>query len=64
MDPIHPKHALKMGSLLVPVIKLYQIVLCPLAKPTGFLLDKWLGKDGIKYWREHQLRVNAEHGDT
>ncbi|MCG7851402.1 MAG: DUF21 domain-containing protein [Methanosarcinaceae archaeon] len=50
------KHALRMGSLLAPVIRFYQILLYPLAKPTGILLDKWLGKDGIKYWREHQLR--------
>lgn len=50
------KHALKMGSLLAPFIKIYQIILYPLARPTGRLLDRWLGKDGIKYFREHQLR--------
>ena len=50
------KHALKMGSILTPVIKFYKILFYPLAKPTGMLLDKWLGEDGIKYWREHQLR--------
>ena len=50
------KHALKMGSILTPVIKFYKILFYPLAKPTGMLLDKWLGEDGIKYWREHELR--------
>ena len=59
------KHALRMGSLLVPVIRFYQIVFYPLARPTGMLLDKWLGEDGIKYWREHQLReVIQKHIDA
>lgn len=64
------KHALKMGSLLTPVINFYKIVLYPLAKPTGLLLDKWLGEDGIKYWREHQLReviqkhIEADEADV
>ncbi len=50
------KHALRMGALLAPVIRFYQMLLYPLARPTGYLLDKWLGEDGIKYFREHQLR--------
>lgn len=64
------RHALKMGSLLTPIIRFYQVVLYPLAKPTGLLLDKWLGKDGIKYFREHQLRevikkhIEAEEADV
>ncbi len=64
------KHALRTGSMLVPVIRFYQIVLYPLAKPTGLLLDKWLGEDGIKYWREHQLReviqkhIEADEADV
>ncbi|MFH1700730.1 MAG: DUF21 domain-containing protein [Candidatus Zixiibacteriota bacterium] len=64
------KHALRMGSLLVPVINFYQMILYPLAKPTGLLLDKWLGEDGIKYWREHQLReviqkhIEADEADV
>jgi hypothetical protein len=64
------KHALRMGSLLAPVIRFYQVVLYPLARPTGLLLDKWLGKDAIKYWREHQLRqvirkhIEADEADV
>lgn len=50
------RHALRIGSRLAPVIRFYQLVLFPLARPTGMLLDKWLGEDGIKYFREHQLR--------
>jgi len=64
------KHALRMGSLLAPIIKFYQLILYPLARPTGLLLDKWLGQDGIKYWREHQLRdvikkhIEADEADV
>jgi len=64
------KHALRMGSLLAPVIKFYQVLLYPLARPTGLLLDKWLGPDGIKYWRERQLReiirkhIEADEADV
>ena len=64
------KHALKMGAVLSPVIRFYQIVLYPLARPTGSLLDGWLGRDGIKYWREHQLRdviqkhIEADEADV
>ncbi|MBU0982402.1 MAG: DUF21 domain-containing protein [candidate division Zixibacteria bacterium] len=64
------KNALRMGSLLTPVIRFYQVVLYPLARPTGMLLDRWLGEDGIKYWREHQLReviqkhIEADEADV
>ncbi|UCE66696.1 MAG: DUF21 domain-containing protein [Candidatus Zixiibacteriota bacterium] len=50
------RHALRMGSLLAPVIRLYQIVLYPIAKPTAFFLDRLLGREGIQFFREHQLR--------
>jgi hypothetical protein len=50
------RHALRMGSLLAPVLRFYQVVLYPLARPTALLLDWWLGNEGIQYFREHQLR--------
>jgi len=64
------KNAMRMGALLAPVIRFYQVMLYPLTRPTGMLLDKWLGKDGIKYWREHQLReviqkhIEADEADV
>lgn len=64
------RHALKMASLLLPVFKLYQLLLYPLAKPFAILLDKWLGKEGIHYFRESDLRevikkhVEAKHVDV
>jgi len=64
------KHALRIGSLLVPAIRFYQIVLFLLAKPTALLLDYWLGKEGMQYFREHQFRelirkhIEAEEADV
>ena len=50
------RHALKMASLLLPIFKLYQIILYPLAKPSAMMLDRWLGEEGIQYFRERDLR--------
>ncbi len=50
------RHALKMASKLAPVLKFYQFLLFPVAKPTAILLDKWLGPEGIHYFRERDLR--------
>ena len=50
------RHALRMASLLTPVLKFYQILLYPAAKPTAKILDAWLGAEGIQYFREHSLR--------
>lgn len=50
------RNALRMASLLRPVLRFWQFVLFPLAKPTAFLLDAWLGKEGLQFLRENELR--------
>ncbi len=50
------RHALRMGSLLAPVLRFYQILLYPLAKPSAMFLDAWLGKEAVDYLPEDQLR--------
>lgn len=50
------RNALRMGNLLLPVFKLYQFILYPIAKPSALLLDKWLGPEGIQYFQERDLR--------
>jgi len=50
------RHALKMSSFLLPIFKIYQIIFYPLAKPSALMLDRWLGKEGIQYFRERDLR--------
>ena len=51
------RHALKMGGLLAPVLRLYQFILFPMAKPSAMLLDLWLGKEAIQYYAESDLRT-------
>ena len=50
------RNALRVASVLAPVLKFYQILLYPVAKPIAMLLDKWLGTEGIQYFREHNLK--------
>lgn len=49
------RNALKMASLLLPLLRVYQIILYPLAKSTALFLDRWLGKEAIPYFRERDL---------
>jgi Mg2+/Co2+ transporter CorB len=49
------RNALRMASLLSPVLKFYQFILTPVARPCAIVLDKWLGKEGIDYLREKEL---------
>lgn len=49
------RNALRMASLLTPVLKFYQFLLMPVARPCAIVLDKWLGKEGIDYLREKEL---------
>ncbi len=49
------RHALKMASLLAPVLRFYQLLLYPVAKPVARVLDWWLGAEGIRFFRERDL---------
>ena len=49
------RNALRMGSLLSPVLRFYQFLLYPVAKPSALVLDAWLGKEGINYFKEDSL---------
>lgn len=50
------RNALRMASRLRPVLRFYQILLYVIAKPSAMLLDLWLGKEGVHYMREQDLR--------
>lgn len=64
------RHAMRMGSMLAPLLRLYQWLLYPVAKPSAIILDWWLGKEGISYFRERDLRslihkhIEAEETDV
>ena len=61
------RNALRMGALLAPVLKFYRLLLWPVAKPSAKLLDAWLGRQGVQFFRERDLknviRMHAE-GDS
>jgi hypothetical protein len=50
------RNALRMASLLSPMLRLYQILLYPLAKPSALILDAWLGKESVDYIPERELK--------
>jgi hypothetical protein len=50
------RNALRMVSFLSPLLRFYQVILSPVAKPTALALDAWLGREGITYFREGHLR--------
>ena len=51
------RHAMRMGSLLAPVLRFYQMLLYPVAKPSALVLDRWLGEEGVSYFRERDLHT-------
>ncbi len=51
------RHAIRMGALLAPVLRLYQWFLYPVAKPSALVLDWWLGQEGIAYFHEKDLHT-------
>ncbi|MCE9683937.1 DUF21 domain-containing protein [Halomonas alkalisoli] len=62
------RHALRMASLLAPMVRFYQLLLWPVARPTAWVLDRWLGPEAIPFFRErdlHQLiRLHMESTET
>ncbi|MFP4655575.1 MAG: DUF21 domain-containing protein [Methanohalobium sp.] len=54
------RHALRVGGHLAPLVRIYQIILYPVAKPSALLLDKWLGKERMHFFKEEYLRIMLE----
>ena len=51
------RNALRMASFLAPLLKLYQILLFPVAKPSALLLDYWLGKESVQFFAENNIKL-------
>jgi hypothetical protein len=64
------RHAMRTASLLAPILKIYQIILYPAAKPSAKMLDIWLGAESIQFFRESSLRevikkhIEADESDV
>ena len=67
------RNAIRVGSKLTPIIRLYQFLFWPVAKPSAVVLDGWVGIEGINYMRErdietmlqkHIRQIDSEIGET
>ena len=63
------RRALRMAAGLAPVLRFYQLLLFPVAKPSALMLDLLLGPEGIRYFRENEMRnllrahIDADEAD-
>ncbi len=63
------RHAVRVAARFRPLLRFYQYLLYPMARPTAWLLDAWLGHEGIALFRERDFRalitrhVEAVDGD-
>ena len=51
------RHAVRIAARLAPVLRAYQVLLYPVARPTAMMLDGWLGREGITLFRERDFRA-------
>jgi hypothetical protein len=50
------RNALRMASMLSPVLKFYQFLLYPVAKPSAMFLDAWLGRESVHLYEEKFIK--------
>lgn len=50
------RRALRIAAFLSPLLRFYQVLLYPAAKPTGLLLDRWVGPEAVSFYREKDIR--------
>ncbi len=62
------RHAVRVAALFAPLLWMYRVLFFPVVKPTAMVLDAWLGKEAITYYREAEikelLRRHMDHGKT
>jgi hypothetical protein len=46
-----------MASFLSPVLRVYQFLLYPVAKPCALFLDYWLGKEAVQFFSEENIKM-------
>lgn len=51
------RNALRIAGRFVVFVRLYQVILFPVAKPTALLLNWWLGPEVIALFRERDFRT-------
>ena len=51
------RNTLKMGAKFSPIVEVLQVLFYPVAKPSALLLDRLVGKEGITWFKEHELET-------
>jgi len=51
------RHALRVASRFAPILRFYQVILYPVAKPCALILDGWIGPEGPNYMRERDIEI-------
>jgi CBS domain containing-hemolysin-like protein len=54
------RNALSLGAKLTPLVRFYQLLLYPVAKPTALILDWWLGREKLELFKEQSMRIMLE----
>jgi len=54
------RNALSLGAKLTPLVRFYQMLLYPVAKPTALILDWWLGREKLELFKEQAMRIMLE----
>lgn len=49
------RHAIKTASMFAPVLRFYQFLLFPFSKTTAIILDRWLGYESIRFFKEEDI---------
>jgi metal transporter CNNM len=55
------RHALAVAARLAPLLRVYRVLLYPIAKPVGMLLDRTVGPESTPWFREAELRAVLSH---
>ena len=50
------RNAMRMASILSPVLRIYQRILYPVAGPSAWMLDRLIGEEQMLFMRERQLK--------
>ena len=50
------RHGVRVAALLAPLLRFYRVMLFPVVKPSALVLDAWLGKEAVAYFRESEIK--------
>ena len=54
------RNAIRIGAKLAPIIRSYQIMLLPVAKPNALILEGLVGAEGVNFMRKKILKSSLK----